>query len=137
VPDSLRDRLTERLGPFPLFQFWGPATTIASTRWIADATKMVMAENNPTLVRDSHGRIIDDSRDGPLVICDRPDLLRQQESGGYRREVAFAGCGFQMAAPVGAADIGNLGIVAIGGFQVATRGLKMRLATLCGGKRGE
>jgi len=49
VPDSLRDRLTERLGPFPLFQFWGPATTIASTRWIADATRIVMAEQNPTL----------------------------------------------------------------------------------------
>jgi predicted AlkP superfamily pyrophosphatase or phosphodiesterase len=49
VPDSLRDRLTERLGPFPLFQFWGPATTIASTRWIADATKIVMSEQNPTL----------------------------------------------------------------------------------------
>jgi predicted AlkP superfamily pyrophosphatase or phosphodiesterase len=49
VPDGLRDRLTERLGPFPLFQFWGPATTIASTRWIAEATKIVMAENNPTL----------------------------------------------------------------------------------------
>jgi predicted AlkP superfamily pyrophosphatase or phosphodiesterase len=49
VPASLRDRLTERLGPFPLFQFWGPATTIASTRWIADATKLVMAESNPTL----------------------------------------------------------------------------------------
>ena len=49
VPDSLRDRLTERLGPFPLFSFWGPATTIASTRWIADATKIVMAEQNPTL----------------------------------------------------------------------------------------
>jgi predicted AlkP superfamily pyrophosphatase or phosphodiesterase len=49
VPANLRDRLTERLGPFPLFQFWGPATTIASTRWIADATKLVMAENNPTL----------------------------------------------------------------------------------------
>ena len=49
LPDTLRDRLTERLGPFPLFQFWGPATTIASTRWIADAAKLVMAENNPTL----------------------------------------------------------------------------------------
>ena len=46
---ALRDRLTERLGPFPLFQFWGPATTIASTRWIADATRMVMAEQDPTL----------------------------------------------------------------------------------------
>jgi predicted AlkP superfamily pyrophosphatase or phosphodiesterase len=49
VPASLRDRLTERLGPFPLFQFWGPATTIASTRWIAEATKTVMAQSNPTL----------------------------------------------------------------------------------------
>jgi len=49
VPDTLRDRLTEKLGPFPLFQFWGPGTTIASTRWIADATRMVMAEQNPTL----------------------------------------------------------------------------------------
>jgi predicted AlkP superfamily pyrophosphatase or phosphodiesterase len=49
VPGSLRERLTERLGAFPLFQFWGPATTIASTRWIAEATKLVMAEHNPTL----------------------------------------------------------------------------------------
>ena len=49
VPANLRDRLTARLGAFPLFQFWGPATTIASTRWIADATKIVMAEHNPTL----------------------------------------------------------------------------------------
>src|SRR6201996_1200528 len=49
VPGELRDRLTEKLGPFPLFQFWGPATTIASTRWIADATRLVMAEQNPTL----------------------------------------------------------------------------------------
>src|SRR5215470_9800237 len=49
VPDRLRDRLTERLGPFPLFQFWGPATSIMSTRWIVEATKLVMAENDPTL----------------------------------------------------------------------------------------
>jgi predicted AlkP superfamily pyrophosphatase or phosphodiesterase len=49
VPASLRDRLTERIGPFPLFQFWGPATSIAATRWIAEATKIVMAESNPTL----------------------------------------------------------------------------------------
>jgi len=49
VPGQLRERLTERLGPFPLFQFWGPATTIASTRWIAEATRLVMAEHDPTL----------------------------------------------------------------------------------------
>jgi predicted AlkP superfamily pyrophosphatase or phosphodiesterase len=49
VPAQLRERLTERLGPFPLFQFWGPATKIASTRWIAEASKLVMAEHDPTL----------------------------------------------------------------------------------------
>jgi len=49
VPAGLRHQLTERLGPFPLFQFWGPATTIASTRWIAEATRLVMADSNPTL----------------------------------------------------------------------------------------
>jgi predicted AlkP superfamily pyrophosphatase or phosphodiesterase len=49
VPAGLRDRLIEKLGPFPLFQFWGPATTIQSTRWIAEATRLVMAESNPTL----------------------------------------------------------------------------------------
>lgn len=49
VPAQLRERLIERLGPFPLFQFWGPATTIASTRWIAEATKIVMTDHDPTL----------------------------------------------------------------------------------------
>ena len=49
APPELRDELTERLGPFPLFQYWGPATTIASSRWIAEATKLVMVRRNPTL----------------------------------------------------------------------------------------
>ncbi len=48
-PSALRDELTAKLGPFPLFSFWGPATTIASTRWIADASLHVMATRNPTL----------------------------------------------------------------------------------------
>jgi len=48
-PARLRDELTGELGPFPLFQFWGPATTIASSRWIADATKLVMSRDAPTL----------------------------------------------------------------------------------------
>ncbi|MCF7955887.1 MAG: alkaline phosphatase family protein [Phycisphaerae bacterium] len=37
-PGYLRDELQEKLGTFPLFNFWGPATSIKSTRWIADAT---------------------------------------------------------------------------------------------------
>jgi predicted AlkP superfamily pyrophosphatase or phosphodiesterase len=49
VPPELREELTRRLGPFPLFQFWGPGTTIASSRWIAEAAKYVMATRAPTL----------------------------------------------------------------------------------------
>ncbi len=48
-PSGLRDELTAKLGPFPLFSFWGPATNISSTRWIADATLHVMETRNPTL----------------------------------------------------------------------------------------
>ncbi len=48
-PADLRDRLQQELGQFPLFQFWGPATTIKSTRWIADASMRVDDWHNPTL----------------------------------------------------------------------------------------
>jgi predicted AlkP superfamily pyrophosphatase or phosphodiesterase len=48
-PAELRDELTRRLGPFPLFQFWGPGTTIASSRWIADAALHVRRSRSPTL----------------------------------------------------------------------------------------
>jgi predicted AlkP superfamily pyrophosphatase or phosphodiesterase len=49
VPPLLRDDLTRKLGPFPLFRFWGPGTSIASTRWIVDAALHVLAEHSPTL----------------------------------------------------------------------------------------
>jgi predicted AlkP superfamily pyrophosphatase or phosphodiesterase len=49
TPLELRDELTERLGPFPLFEFWGPATSIASSRWIADAARHVRRTRAPTL----------------------------------------------------------------------------------------
>ena len=48
-PAALRDELTAKLGAFPLFSFWGPATDIASSRWIADAALHVMATREPTL----------------------------------------------------------------------------------------
>lgn len=35
VPSSLRDDLTAELGPFPLFQYWGPTAAIDSSEWIA------------------------------------------------------------------------------------------------------
>jgi predicted AlkP superfamily pyrophosphatase or phosphodiesterase len=48
-PLELRDELTARLGVFPLFNFWGPATSIAASRWIADAALHVRDTRSPTL----------------------------------------------------------------------------------------
>ena len=48
-PPALRRRLNERLGTFPLFQFWGPGAGIASTRWIASAALDVLREERPGL----------------------------------------------------------------------------------------
>ena len=36
-------------GTFPLFNFWGPRASIASTRWIAEAAKRVERKYRPTL----------------------------------------------------------------------------------------
>ncbi len=48
-PEGLRDRLQAELGTFPLFNFWGPNTSIKSTKWIADASKLVHNWHEPTL----------------------------------------------------------------------------------------
>ena len=48
-PRALRDELQKELGQFPLFKFWGPATSIESSRWIADASIRVDRKFNPTL----------------------------------------------------------------------------------------
>ncbi|HWE96875.1 MAG TPA: alkaline phosphatase family protein [Tepidisphaeraceae bacterium] len=48
-PPDLRSSLQQELGQFPLFKFWGPATTIESTQWIADAAIKVDQRFNPTL----------------------------------------------------------------------------------------
>src|SRR3954454_25360052 len=42
-PPELHDRLTGTLGTFPLFTYWGPTASIASSKWIADAAKLVLA----------------------------------------------------------------------------------------------
>ena len=48
-PPDLRDQLQQQLGPFPLFQFWGPGSSIASSRWIAQAARSVFEHHRPTL----------------------------------------------------------------------------------------
>lgn len=48
-PAELRDVLQEKLGVFPLFQFWGPGANIKSTQWIADASMLTDDLHDPTL----------------------------------------------------------------------------------------
>jgi predicted AlkP superfamily pyrophosphatase or phosphodiesterase len=49
APRELRDELTARLGVFPLFSFWGPATNIKASEWIAHSALYVRRERHPTL----------------------------------------------------------------------------------------
>ena len=48
-PSNLRDHLQNELGTFPLFQFWGPKTSIKSSKWIADASILTDKKYDPNL----------------------------------------------------------------------------------------
>ncbi len=48
-PASLHDELTGRLGPFPLFHYWGPTAGIVSSRWIVDAARHLNRTHRPDL----------------------------------------------------------------------------------------
>ncbi len=48
-PADLRPLLQAELGTFPLFDFWGPGTSIRSSRWIAEAAKWIDRRSDPTL----------------------------------------------------------------------------------------
>jgi predicted AlkP superfamily pyrophosphatase or phosphodiesterase len=48
-PAELRDALNAELGTFPLFQFWGPGASLASSRWITDCALRVWGRQQPTL----------------------------------------------------------------------------------------
>ena len=94
-PASLRDQLQQELGTFPLFKFWGPATTIESSDWIAKATMEVFDMHEPTLtlvylphldynlqrVGPNHPLIHEDLREIDSV-CER--LITFLESRGAR-----------------------------------------------------
>jgi len=49
-PAALRDTLTEEIGAFPFFKFWGPDAGIDSSRWIADASLAVERWSSPSLL---------------------------------------------------------------------------------------
>jgi len=48
-PMQLRHELLEQLGTFPLFNFWGPGSSIKSSQWIARAAIFVHQQHRPTL----------------------------------------------------------------------------------------
>ncbi len=49
ILDHTECQLVDKLGPFPFFSFWGPAAGLPSSRWIADATAIVLKEQQPQL----------------------------------------------------------------------------------------
>lgn len=48
-PADLKPTLERDLGPFPLFNFWGPTADLRSSEWIARAAANVLARHRPTL----------------------------------------------------------------------------------------
>jgi predicted AlkP superfamily pyrophosphatase or phosphodiesterase len=48
-PMDLRERIKADLGDFPFPSFWGPASGIESSRWIAESAKWIEREEHPTL----------------------------------------------------------------------------------------
>lgn len=48
-PPELRAELSQALGTFPLFNFWGPRADISSTSWIAKSAEYIIEKSAPTL----------------------------------------------------------------------------------------
>ena len=49
IPPELRFKFNKEFGQFPLFQFWGPAASIASSQWIGKAAIAVEEMFRPAL----------------------------------------------------------------------------------------
>ncbi|MEH2069727.1 MAG: nucleotide pyrophosphatase/phosphodiesterase family protein [Nostoc sp.] len=48
-PSNVRSPIQSDLGQFPLFDFWGPKTSINSSQWIANSAKWIEEHYSPTL----------------------------------------------------------------------------------------
>ncbi|MFJ4682270.1 nucleotide pyrophosphatase/phosphodiesterase family protein [Streptomyces sp. NPDC088789] len=48
-PPALHDELTEKLGTFPLFHYWGPTADLVSSQWLIDATRHINRTRRPDL----------------------------------------------------------------------------------------
>jgi len=95
APAAWRDELQRELGQFPLFNFWGPKTSISSSRWIADASVLTDQRYDPTLTLiylphldynlqrygHDHPSIAQDLREIDSVVR---DLVAHYEKNGAR-----------------------------------------------------
>jgi Type I phosphodiesterase / nucleotide pyrophosphatase len=45
-PVEMSQRLDAKLGPFPLHNYWGPMAGLDSSRWIVEATKLLLESSN-------------------------------------------------------------------------------------------
>lgn len=48
-PEELTRALIEELGPFPIYDWWGPRTSIKSSRWIAASARWIEEQHRPDL----------------------------------------------------------------------------------------
>jgi predicted AlkP superfamily pyrophosphatase or phosphodiesterase len=94
-PPELRDALQKELGPFPLFNFWGPRADIVSSRWITQSAARVFDDKKPTLtlvyvphldynlqrLGPRHPRIAEDLREVD-ALCG--ELIEHVQKGGAR-----------------------------------------------------
>lgn len=49
IPSELRNKFNKEFGQFPLYQFWGPGTSIVSSEWIGKAAMAIEEMFKPTL----------------------------------------------------------------------------------------
>ena len=49
ILDNTQCDLVKKLGPFPFFNFWGPNAGLPASKWIADASAIVLKEKQPQI----------------------------------------------------------------------------------------
>lgn len=90
-PADLQRQLQAELGPFPLFQFWGPGADLRSTRWIAEATRQVIERHDPTLCLAYLPHLdYDHQRYGPDHVASRQAVADVDAVAGRLIELARA-----------------------------------------------
>lgn len=89
-PTSFPAQLERELGPFPFFDFWGPKSGLASSRWIADVAVRTLELHRPSLT---------------LVYLPHLDYSHQQDGPESERgQRALAEVDAEVAKIVAAAD---------------------------------